>query len=100
MDDFERIKILLKSIHDEDIIFKRHFYSRTLERPIDESLVRENIKKTDDILKIEQQPARKDGEEKFKIWIRLSRRYALVLVVAVAQKKLIIITGWNAKWQK
>jgi len=100
MDQFKRVKRFLEYVKQEDIIIKKHFYDSTLERPIHEKLVRENVKKTERLLKIEKQSAKRAKEEKYKIWIKLSRRYALVLVIVIFEMKLFVITGWNTKWQR
>ncbi len=102
MSDFEKVKKFLEQVSDENIIFKDHFYDKVKERPITENLVREYLKKTDRLLKVEQQPSRKEGEDKYKLWIRLSNKYSLVIIVAISKKDLYIITAWNTnrKWQK
>jgi len=102
MNGFERVKKLLDEIDESKIFFKQHFYERTLDRPISEELVRKSIKKADSLLKIEEQPTRKPTEKKYKLWIRLSNRYSLVLIVTIEEKNLYIITGWTSevKWQK
>ncbi|MEW5896833.1 MAG: hypothetical protein AB1668_04025 [Nanoarchaeota archaeon] len=40
------------------------------------------------MLNVEEQPARRLGEEKYKIWIKLSSRYSLVLIIAISGKNL------------
>jgi hypothetical protein len=92
----------LQKIQPEDIIFKYHFYLRTCDRTISEELVRKYINQIDRIQKIEEQKTGRENERKFKIWIKLSRRYSLVLIFAINQKTLYIITGWNSeiKWKK
>ena len=60
------------------------------------------LKKTDRLLKVEDQPSRRKGEEKYKLWIKLSNKYSLVIIAAISKKDLYIITSWNTdrKWQK
>lgn len=102
MDNLERIKSFLKTLKEENIKFKKHFYDKIKERPISEKLVRECIKKTDKLLKIEEQTSKITGEEKYKLWIKLSNRYSLVIIAYISEKDLYIITSWNIdrKWQK
>ena|SRR3989344_4926277 len=102
MSSFERIKKFLEEVKKENIHFKQHFYRRTIERPISEELVLKYIEQTERLLKVEEQPARRAGEEKYKIWMKLSNRYSLVLIITVSKKDLYIVTGWNTdrKWQK
>jgi len=92
----------LEELEDSHIYFKEHFYDRSLERPISEELVKKNLKNIEKLLAVEEQPARQKSEEKYKIWIKLSNKYNLVLIIAIEQKNLYIITGWNSnrKWQK
>jgi len=102
MPSFGKIKRFLDALEEKDIHFKEHFYDKVKERPISEELIREYIKKTDRLLKVEEQPSRREGEEKYKLWIRLSNKYSLVIITAISKKDLYIITGWNTdrKWQK
>ncbi|MBN2052501.1 DUF4258 domain-containing protein [Candidatus Woesearchaeota archaeon] len=102
MNGLEKIKKFLEEIKDEDVIFKLHFYERTADRPISEELVRRSIKNTTNLLKAEEQPARRFEENKYKLWIKLSNKYCLVLVIVIKGKTLYIITGWNSdtKWLK
>ncbi len=102
MFSFEKVKRFLEQVQEENIHFKEHFYERVSERPISEELVRKYIQQTNRLLKVEDQPARKPREVKYKVWIKLSNKYSLVLVIAISEKDLYIITGWNTdrKWQK
>jgi hypothetical protein len=99
MNNVEKFIARLEKI--KKIVFKKHFYERAEERPISEYLVKEQIKKTQNILNVEEQKSLKK-EKKFKIWIKLSNKYSLVLIVSISKKTLYIITGWNTnrKWQK
>lgn len=98
----EKVKKFLNNLEEGNIHFKEHFYDKVRERPISEALVREYLKKTDRLLKVEEQPSRKEGEEKYKLWIKLSNKYSLVVIAAIFKKDLYIITSWNTdrKWQK
>lgn len=97
---FERVKRFLESVKQENIFFKKHFHERTLERPVSEGMVRRYLKKS--LIKAERLPAREEGEEKYKLWFRMSRRYSLVVIAVISEGFLYIITCWNsdAKWQK
>jgi hypothetical protein len=102
MSDIGKVKKFLDNISPDNIIFKKHFYDRVVQRPITEELVRDCLKKTDRLLKVEEQPSKIKGEEKYKLWIKLSNKYSLVIIAAISQKDLYIITSWNTdeKWQK
>ena len=102
MSSFEKVKKFLEKVKDENIHFKKHFYDKVKERPISEGLVKSSLKKTDKLLKVEEQPSRREGEEKYKLWFKLSNKYSLVVIVTISGKDLYIITSWNTdrKWQK
>lgn len=102
MPSFEKVKKFLEELKDENVHFKKHFYDKTKERPISEGLVRSSLKKTDKLLKVEEQPSRREGEEKYKLWLKLSNKYSVVIIAAISKKDLYIITSWNTdrKWQK
>jgi hypothetical protein len=102
MSPLEKVREFLERAEEKNIKFKQHFHDKALERPISENLVRECIKKKDKLLKVEKQTAKKEGEEKYKMWFELSGRYDLVIIAVISKKGLYIITGWNSdrKWQK
>src|SRR3989338_8876081 len=102
MSQFEKVKKFLEELKQENIKFKKHFYDKVKERPISEAIIREYIKKTDRLLKVEEQPSKREDEEKYKLWIKLSNKYSLVVIAAISKKDLYIITSWNTdrKWQK
>jgi len=102
MSQFEKVKKFLEELKQENIKFKKHFYDKVKERPISEAMIREYVKKTDRLLKVEEQPSKREDEEKYKLWIKLSNKYSLVVIAAISKKDLYIITSWNTdrKWQK
>jgi 5-methyltetrahydrofolate--homocysteine methyltransferase len=81
----------------EDIIFDPHFYKRSSERPINESLARSFLSKINKLEKVEQGK----GKDRFKLWFRMSRKYSLVIIIEVASKGLKVMSSWNTdkKWQ-
>lgn len=102
MSSIEKIKKFLEEIDDENIKFKKHFYDRIMDRPISEELIRKYIKKTECLLFVEEQPSKSIDEEKYKLWIRLSNQYLLVIIAVISKKDLYIVTSWNTnrKWKK
>lgn len=64
MSSFERIKNLLGRINQDNIHFKNHFYDKVIERPISEDLVREYLKKTERLLRAEEQQSYDPDEKK------------------------------------
>ena len=101
MENFEKIKNFLDSLTDENIKFKLHFFDKIKERPISKELVVNCLKKTERLLKVEEQKSTIEGQEKYKLWIKLSNKYNLVVIVGIVKKDLYIITAWNTdrKWQ-
>jgi len=102
MQSFDYVKEFLEKVKEENIKFKRHFYDKVKERPISEKQVREYLKKTDRLLKVEEQPSRREGEKKYKLWTKMSNKYSLVSIAIISKKGLYIVTSWNSdrKWQK
>ena len=89
MSQFEKVKKFLEELKQENIKFKKHFYDKVKERPISEAMIREYVKKTDRLLKVEEQPSRRKGEEKYKLWFKLSNKYSLVVVAANFRERFI-----------
>ncbi len=97
--NLENIKKILERLNQDKITFDPHFYKRTSERPISESMIRSFLSKPDKLEKIEK------GKEKnrFKLWFKMSRKYSLVLIIEIIfSKDLKVISAWNSnrKWQK
>jgi len=99
---YEETHNLLATISEEDISFTTHFHERVTDRPITEELVKEYLQKKEALQHAEEQQARKEGERKYKLWFRMSRKYSLVVIATTLKKRLNIITAWNTerKWQK
>ena len=96
--DLKEVKRFLENLNQNDIIFDPHFYKRTRERPINESIVRSFLSQLNKLEKIEQ------GKEKdrFKLWFKMSGKYSLVLIIEIIlSKDLKVISAWNSnrKWQ-
>lgn len=94
----KEVKEFLEKLSQDDVIFYPHFYKRTGERPINESMVRSFLSQTNKLEKIEQ------GKEKdrFKLWFKMSSKYSLVLIVEIETTKVLkVISAWNTdrKWQ-
>ena len=93
------IKDFLKKLNQDDIIFDSHFYKRTSERPIGEGMARNFLSKVDRLEKVEKGK----GQNRFKLWFKMSRKYSLVLIIEIIPSKdLKIISAWNSnrKWQE
>ena|SRR3989344_118213 len=97
--ELKEIKEFLEKLKQESISFDYHFYKRSGERPINESMIRRFLSQTNKLEKVEQ------GKSKgrFKLWFKMSRKYSLVLIVEIIPSKdLKVISAWNSdrKWQK
>ena len=97
--ELKNVKEFIETLNQNKIIFDTHFYKRSEERPINESIVRSFLSQINKLEKIEQ------GKEKdrFKLWFKMSRKYSLVLIIEVSPSKdLKVISAWNSdrKWQK
>lgn len=96
--EIHKIKKFLEKVDQKKIIFDKHFYKRSRERPVDEGLVRSFISKINKLEKIE-----KGNKGRFKLWLKMSRKYSLILIIEIlVSKDLKIISAWNSnkKWQK
>jgi hypothetical protein len=96
--ELKEIKELLEKLNQDDITFDPHFYKRIGERPINESMIRSFLSQINKLEKIEKGK----GENRFKLWFKMSRRYSLVLIIEISlSKDLKVISAWNTsrKWQ-
>ncbi|GBE20345.1 hypothetical protein BMS3Abin17_01083 [archaeon BMS3Abin17] len=96
--ELKEVKKFLERLNQDNIIFDPHFYKRTRERPINESIVRSFLSQINKLEKIER------GKEinRFKLWFRMSRKYSLVSIIEInLSKDLKVISAWNSdrKWQ-
>ena len=80
---FNKVKKYLEKSKEENIKFKPHFYERVRNRPISKDFVKEYLKKTYNLLKVEEQPTKKKTEEKYKLWIKMSNKYSLVVIASI-----------------
>ncbi len=88
----------LERLNRDDIIFDSHFYKRSRERPINESMIRSFLSQINRLERVEQG---KD-KDRFKLWFKMSGKYSLVLIIEInLSKGLKVISAWNAdrKWQ-
>jgi hypothetical protein len=94
----EEVKNFLERLNQENISFDPHFYKRSRERPITESIVRSFLSNLEKLEQIE-----KGNNERIKLWFKMSNKYSLVLIIEIPnQKGLKVISAWNTsrKWQK
>jgi hypothetical protein len=96
--ELNEVKKFLESLNQDKIVFDSHFYKRSLDRPIDEGMVRSFLAQIHKLEKIEKGK----GNDRFKLWFKMSSKYSLILVVEVyISKGLKVISAWNSnkKWQ-
>ncbi len=95
--ELKEVKVFLERLDQDSINFDPHFYKRTIERPVNEGLVRNFLGRIDRLEKIEYG---KIG--RFKLWFKMSSKYSLVLIVEIKEtKELKVVSAWNTnrKWQ-
>ncbi|MBS3091967.1 hypothetical protein J4466_00965 [Candidatus Pacearchaeota archaeon] len=102
IETLEELKNFFKEIEKESIIFKKHFYDKKeSEREyLSEKLIIDNIKNINKIIGFQKQLVK--NETLYRIGIKLSNKYTLVVVFKIEDKDLYIITAWKTyrKWQK
>ena len=97
--DLKEVKKFLEGLNQDNVSFDPHFYKRTNERPINEGMVRSFLSQINKLEKVE----RGKGDNRFKLWFKMSRKYSLVLIIEInLSKDLKVISAWNSdsKWQK
>lgn len=95
--DLNELKEFLENLKQDEISFDPHFYKRVTERPVNEGIVRSYFSSFE---KLEKAEVGK-GENRFKLWFKMSRKYSLVVIVEIHSKSLKVISAWNSdrKWQ-
>lgn len=96
--ELKNIKKFLERLNQNNIVFDSHFYKRSKERPINESIIRSFLSQVKKLEKIEHGK----GKDRFKLWFKMSNKYSLVLIIEVnLSKDLKVISAWNSykKWQ-
>lgn len=96
--ELKEVQIFLENLNQDNVSFDPHFYKRCKERPIEEGFVRSFLSRLNKLEKIEIGK----GENRFKLWFKMSRKYSLVLIVEIdVSKGLKVISAWNTnkKWQ-
>jgi len=96
--ELKEVKNFLEKLDQDNVTFDPHFYKRSGERPINESMIRSFLSQINKLERIEQGK----GENRFKLWFEMSRKYSLVLIIEIElSKDLKVISAWNTyrKWQ-
>lgn len=96
--EIKEVKEFLERLNQNNILFDPHFYKKSEERPVNEGMIRSFLSHIHKLEKIEKGK----GEERFKLWFKMSRKYSLVLIVEIyLSKGLKVISAWNTntKWQ-
>jgi hypothetical protein len=97
--ELKEVKIFLEHLNQDSIVFDVHFYKRSQERPVKEGMIRSFLSQLSKLEKIEQGK----GENRFKLWFKMSSKYSLVVIIEInISKGLKVISAWNSnkKWQK
>ncbi len=97
----EELKEYLERIKKDKIIFKKHFYDKkeTDRKYLNEELVISSLRDIKNFIGFQDQS---EEIEKYRIAVKLSGRYNLVIVCEIKDKNLYIITAWKTsrRWQK
>ena len=96
--ELKEVREFIEKLTREEIIFDPHFYKRSIERPLNEGMIRNFLSQIDKLEKIEIGKSK----DRFKLWFRMSRKYSLILIVEInTSKGLKVISAWNSdrKWQ-
>ena len=81
--ELNELKNFLENLNQDNISFDSHFYKRTGERPISESMIRSFLSQINKLEKIEEGKI----DNRFKLWFKMSRKYALVLIIEIELSK-------------
>ena len=99
--NLDELKRIFENIKKENITFDKHFWDRVGDRPyLTKELIFNSIKDTKKILGFQKHEVR--GEERYRVAIKLSNRYTLVIIIKLENINLYIKTAWKTsrKWQK
>ena len=98
----EDLKKFLEEVNNKNTVFNPHFYEKQKDRQyLSEDLVINALKNKSNFIGFQDQS--KEGKEKYRIGVKLSGKYDLVVVGEIKDNKhLNIITAWKTsrKWQK
>lgn len=97
--ELKEVKSFLEHLDQDNIVFDSHFYKRSQERPVKDGMIRSFLSQLGKLEKIEQGK----GENRFKLWFKMSSKYSLVVIIEIdISKGLKVISAWNSnkKWQK
>ena len=81
--ELKDVKNYLGELAQDNIVFDPHFYKRTGERPINESMARSYLSQLNRLEKIEHGK----GENRFKLWFKMSQKYFLVIIIEIQVSK-------------
>jgi hypothetical protein len=98
----EELMRFLENLDKDNIHFRAHFYEkREFDRKyLTEELIISALKDTNKLIGFQDQS--KTNNEKYRIGIKLSNEYTLVIICELTDKDLYIKTAWKTsrKWQK
>ena len=89
-DELERIRVKLRKA--KKIIFTKHAIIRRMERKINRNEIEGYLSNPKFLSKAVPQKTEFIGEEKYRLFFKLSRNKALILVVSLRKESLYVIT--------
>lgn len=96
------LKKFLRGLNKSNILFSPHFHEKSeIDRAyLTEELIQNSFKDIKNIIGFQKQ--RINNEKRYRVGIRLSNKYNLIIVCKLSRKGLYIITAWKSdrKWEK
>ena len=101
-DNLDNLKKFLSELGEKSISFSPHFYEKKeIDRTyLTEDLIKDSLNEIEKIFGFQKQWI--NNEERYRIGIKLSNKYNLIIICKISQKGLYIITAWKSdrKWEK
>ena len=99
--EVSELKSKLRTFKKEDIIITNHAKDQAEFRQIDLEEVKKNVINPEKLVYVEEQQAKKEGENKYNCYFAYSENYHHRYAFVVNGKIIIVtIIGINRNWQK
>lgn len=100
--DIYDLKNFLERLDKRDFLFSQHFYDKSKDdrKYLSEELIISSLKDIKKLYGFQEQTY--GSEKRYRIGIKQSSKYNLIIIAKVLGKNLYIITAWksNRKWEK
>ncbi|MBI3413151.1 MAG: DUF4258 domain-containing protein [Candidatus Aenigmarchaeota archaeon] len=101
--ELSEMKDLLKGYKRHEIEFGPHSSIRMTERELQEEEIIKNLLNPDKLIDLEEQPAKREGERKFKLIFEKSNTSSLIVIVVLKPShkiKIPTVIHRMRKWHK